>query len=189
MELHGNGFLDELLAMKKETWEGLPPTEMSEGFCFQENPGLVLPCPSSFGIPEQGQPLFTSAFNEASYPFNEGLLVCEMEASYKKTAANLLLPSQDDCISSIDDEELGLLFENIYNSENHKIGDIEMVPSPKIPALDVVGRKNKAKRLEGQPSKNLMAERRRRKRLNDRLSMLRSVVPKISKVNPKLFNL
>lgn len=45
----------------------------------------------------------------------------------------------------------------------------------------VTGGDQKGKK-KGLPAKNLMAERRRRKKLNDRLYMLRSVVPKISKV-------
>ncbi|KAL3653893.1 hypothetical protein CASFOL_003574 [Castilleja foliolosa] len=56
-------------------------------------------------------------------------------------------------------------------------GDNNSIANSSVTVGDQKGKK------KGMPAKNLMAERRRRKKLNDRLYMLRSVVPKISKMD------
>ncbi|KAJ7957182.1 Transcription factor Inducer of CBF expression 1 [Quillaja saponaria] len=67
--------------------------------------------------------------------------------------------------------------DNNKEEETAKNGGHSSHANSTITAGDQKGKK------KGLPAKNLMAERRRRKKLNDRLYMLRSVVPKISKMD------
>ncbi|RDX57761.1 Transcription factor ICE1, partial [Mucuna pruriens] len=76
--------------------------------------------------------------------------------------------------SSVDVDGSGLNYESDEQTENNG-NALNLNPNEN-------GGDHKGKK-KGLPAKNLMAERRRRKKLNDRLYMLRSVVPKISKMD------
>ncbi|KAK2666020.1 hypothetical protein Ddye_004594 [Dipteronia dyeriana] len=70
-----------------------------------------------------------------------------------------------------------------YNYNSNNVDDkVEENVKNSNANSSVTGGDYKGKK-KGLPAKNLMAERRRRKKLNDRLYMLRSVVPKISKMD------
>ncbi|KAL4360695.1 hypothetical protein GQ457_04G014800 [Hibiscus cannabinus] len=68
-------------------------------------------------------------------------------------------------------------------TENTKVEEIVKSGGITINANCSVNGGDQKGKKKGLPAKNLMAERRRRKKLNDRLYMLRSVVPKISKMD------
>ncbi|KAI3718035.1 hypothetical protein L1987_70026 [Smallanthus sonchifolius] len=195
---HGHGFLEEML----DSNIAFGINEFDDP--FDQNALLATPTTilesSPLSITSQ-----TSSFEDFSLPFifDPQTLNCSSFGqhfinpfvdhellSLDHHTPNIKLESPPLCdqdyysmFSMLDDVQNYHIVSNRVNPEMPYTQGVMGDPEPERPTGLNMGKKGKNCKVEGQPSKNLMAERRRRKRLNDRLSMLRSVVPKISKMD------
>ena len=198
MELNEHDFSEELLALRRETWD-TTPTDANQLFfngcsfdyldqnsvSFFPNSSCSQEAPQSYNNNYAFNEFYNSLLDEISAP-----QIIE-SSSYILDSTSLdtppFLAQEDFPLCMMDEEDPGFLGDNFQSLDLRATCKMEPISqSPEGPAFNVgtcLEGKNRSKKIQGQPSKNLMAERRRRKRLNDRLSMLRSIVPKISKVS------
>jgi hypothetical protein len=205
MEFYDENFMEELMALRRETYEITNPSQEENQFfsstttnslsfdnCFDQNSLSYLPNSScSQQLPQSyiNNDHYSNTFNEIYGSLLDESSTPQIFDSYYNSTTDAPFISQEDFPLSMmgEEEDQSLLGEELQNLELQTTCKMEPTQSPEMPIVFNTGtsleRKNRAKKLQGQPSKNLMAERRRRKRLNDRLSMLRAIVPKISKVS------
>ncbi|KAG0488204.1 hypothetical protein HPP92_007015 [Vanilla planifolia] len=106
----------------------------------------------------------------------------EHEKRARNVEEDIDAASIDGSALNYDSEDMGFV-NNVKVEEKHVVAGAVGGDNVSNNNSNLTGAGEEKGRKKGLPAKNLMAERRRRKKLNDRLYMLRSVVPKISKMD------